>query len=303
MGKRFVSIGEAMVELAGGENELYRLGFAGDTLNTAWYARALLGTDWSVDYVSALGDDRYSARLRDFLGENRIGTGHIQTIAGKTAGLYVIHQADGDRHFTYWRSDAAARRMADDRAALEAGIEGADLVYFSGITIAILDPKSRRTLLEIIAAQRARGATVAFDPNIRPRLWESEEATKEAITASAAVSDIVLPTYGDDKGYFGDASPEATAARYRALGAREVVVKDGSGPALAVLADAEERMAAEPVDNVVDATGAGDSFNAGYLAARLAGEDAATSLRRAHRLAAQVIGHHGALVAHDKLGA
>ena len=58
-GKRFVSVGECMIEMSGGTDDLYRLGYAGDTLNTAWYARALLPQDWQVDYVTALGDDRY----------------------------------------------------------------------------------------------------------------------------------------------------------------------------------------------------------------------------------------------------
>ena len=72
MAKRFVSIGECMLEMSGGEGGMYKFGFAGDTLNTAWYANALLGNDWSVDYVTALGDDLYSGQMRDFLDENRV---------------------------------------------------------------------------------------------------------------------------------------------------------------------------------------------------------------------------------------
>ena len=50
-----------MIEMSGGESGMYRLGYAGDTLNTAWYMRALLPEDWQVDYVTALGDDIYSS--------------------------------------------------------------------------------------------------------------------------------------------------------------------------------------------------------------------------------------------------
>ena len=67
MTKRIVSIGECMIEMSGGEDRSYRLGYAGDTLNTAWYLRALLGKDWSVDYATALGEDRYSNDIRAFL--------------------------------------------------------------------------------------------------------------------------------------------------------------------------------------------------------------------------------------------
>ena len=82
MTKRFVSVGEAMIEMSGGEEGLYRLGYAGDTLNSAWYAKALLPEGWSVDYATALGDDMYSNEMRAFIAKAGIGTEKIQTIAG-----------------------------------------------------------------------------------------------------------------------------------------------------------------------------------------------------------------------------
>ena len=103
---------------------MYRLGYAGDTLNTAWYMRALLPEDWEVDYVTALGDDMYSGQMRAFIDKAGIGTGHIQTIEGRRPGLYMIHQDKGDRHFTYWRGQSAAKLLADDPAALEAALDG-----------------------------------------------------------------------------------------------------------------------------------------------------------------------------------
>src|SRR3954467_11481519 len=102
-------MGEAMIEMAGGADRQYRLGYAGDTLNTAWYMRALLGADWSVDYFTALGEDRYSGDIRGFLDGNNIGTQFIGTVKGRRPGLYMIHQEGGDRHFTYWRDQSAAR--------------------------------------------------------------------------------------------------------------------------------------------------------------------------------------------------
>ena len=63
---RFVSVGECMIEMSGGDEGNYRLGYAGDTLNTAWYARARLPAEWDVDYVTALGDDIYSQRMAQF---------------------------------------------------------------------------------------------------------------------------------------------------------------------------------------------------------------------------------------------
>lgn len=295
MPKRLVSVGECMIELSGGEARQYRLGFAGDTLNAVWYARARLPQDWATDYVTALGDDAYSAEIRSFLTTNGIGTGHIQTIAGRRPGLYLIRQEQGDRQFTYWRENSAARLLAEDPPALAAAFEGADLIYFSGITLAILSARGRGRLLKAIVRARNGGARIAFDPNARPVLWKSLAIMGSTMTVAAGLSDIVLPTFSDERATFGDADAAATRSRYLDLGVGEVVVKDGSAPALLGFAG---QLAEVPATQgtVVDATGAGDAFNGAYLAARLNGADPLEAAAAAHRVAGLVIGHRGALI-------
>ena len=297
MGKRFVSIGECMVEMSGGEDRTYRLGYAGDTLNTIWYARALLPADWTSDYVTALGDDLYSMQMRAFLDAAGIGTGHIQEIPGKRPGLYLIHQHEGDRHFTYWRDNSAAKLLAEDEAALASALKGADLIYFSGITLAILTPRARGRLLKAIIAARDGGARIAFDPNARPALWRSPTVMRTHITVGATLADIVLPSFADETQFFGDVTREETAERYLGLGIEEVAVKDGGEPALiATRADGAETVAPQPGARLVDPTGAGDAFNGTYLAARLTGQSPSEAARAAHRVAGIVVGHKGALV-------
>ncbi|WP_127752016.1 sugar kinase [Devosia sp. 1566] len=296
MSKRFVSIGECMIEMSGGEDRQYRLGYAGDTLNTAWYMRALLEPDWSVDYFTALGEDRYSADIRAFLEQHRIGTKHIGTIKNRRPGLYLIHQEGGDRHFTYWRDQSAARLLAEDKGALHVALEGASMVYFSGITLAILQPRARGRLLGAVVVAREAGATVVFDTNLRPALWTSQRVMASMLTAAASLCDIVLPTHGDEAPVFGDRSVEETAERYLELGVGEVVVKDGGNPALVATATERVKVAPPPAGSVVDATGAGDSFNGAYLSARLAGKGLQEAAEAAHRVAGIVIGQKGALV-------
>ena len=299
--KRFVSVGECMVEMSGGEDGQYRLGYAGDTLNTAWYARARLPQGWDVDYTTALGDDLYSQQMVDFFDGAGIGIGHIQKIPGRRPGLYLIHQAEGDRHFTYWRGQSAARAMADVPGALNDALAGADVAYFSGISLAILPPRGRGKLMQAIHRAKEAGARVAFDPNERPALWTSPRVMGSTITAAAILADVVLPTFPDEAALFGDASPEAVAQRYLSWGAEEVVVKNGAEPAFVASREAEGWVAPKPGAVSVDPTGAGDSFNGAYLAARAQGASPLEAADAAHGLAAQVIGHRGALVPHDAL--
>lgn len=292
-----LSVGEAMVELSASPDPgLWHLGFAGDTLNTAWYLRRLLPADQAVGYLTRVGQGGFSTRLRDFIAAAGIVTDHIATDPVREVGLYAIDLKDGERSFTYWRSDSAARGLADDAEALARGFDAAALIYLSGITVAILPPAARETLAVEIARARSNGARIVFDPNLRPRLWEDAATMRAAITRFAGLSDLILPSFDDEATHFGDADPQATLARYLAAGARQVVVKAGGAPVHFSGAEGSGCVEALPLATPVDTTAAGDSFNAGYLAAGLAGASVDRAIRAGHEVARKVIGARGALV-------
>lgn len=297
--RSFVAIGEVMVELssrADPEGESWHMAVAGDTLNTAWYARAMLSSDWTVSYFTALGTDRYSKRIRDFITASGIDASRIRTVPDRQPGLYMIHQQDGDRHFTYWRDRSAARLLADNVDVLKEAVLGADLIYFSGITLAVLRADGRAALIAEIEAARGAGTKVAFDPNIRPSLWFDKTELRASLAAAAAVSDVVLPTFGDELLLFEDKDLLATAQRYLDYGAREVVVKNGAEPALVRHVGGYFKSMPQSVENIVDTTGAGDSFNGAYLAQRAMGAPPEEAVRQAHHVAGICIRHSGALV-------
>ena len=210
-GGRIVCIGEAMAELAPVEDGLYRLGFAGDTLNTAWYLRALLAPEWHVAFASALGDDPVSGGLAAFVAGAGIGTEGLMIRPGLACGLYLIRLVEGDRQFAYWRGQSAARTLARDAGELAGAIGPADWLHLSGITLAILPPEDRTRLLAEVARRRAAGARVSFDPNYRPRLWETPEAARDWTARAAALSDLAFPSVSDEAALWGDADPGAAA--------------------------------------------------------------------------------------------
>ncbi|MEO3385641.1 sugar kinase [Mesorhizobium sp. CAU 1741] len=298
--KKIASIGECMLELSGAGSN-WRMGHAGDTFNTLWAIKALMPPDHWVDYVSAFGDDPFSAQQLAFFAEHGIGTAHSPKIAGARPGLYAITLDGAERSFTYWRADAAARRLADDPSELAKSLADRDLVYFSGITLAILDANARGALLSALKAVRKAGSLVAFDPNYRPRLWSSMDEARTTIESALAITDIALPTFPDEHMLYGDAEPLATVDRLRQAGIGEIVVKDGTEPALIAAGGHTESIPAMHVEHPVDTTGAGDSFNGGYLAARLHGHAPVEAARRAHKVAASVVQVHGALAPFETL--
>lgn len=295
----FAAIGECMIELSGAQGDQWRMGFAGDTLNTTWYVRALTDPDFAVDYITAFGDDPFSVKQRSFLRENGIHTAHSPVIVGARPGLYAITLTGAERSFTYWRNDAAARHLADDPEALAKSLDGRQMIYFSGITMGILSPRSRQNVLNAVSNARRQGSRIVFDANYRPRLWENIETAKQVLSNAFHVTDIALPTFPDENALFGDATPADTANRIASYGVREIVVKDGTEPALVVTPDARTKVPASRA-KAVDTTGAGDSFNGGYIAARLAGLDPITAVSRAHKVAARVVEFHGALAPMDE---
>ena len=297
MSHRFLSIGECMLELSPAGPGQFALGFAGDTFNTAWYLARLSVPQVEVAYLSAIGDDEPSRNLAAFLRDSGI-TPELAVRKGGHVGLYMISLRNGERSFSYWRDTSAARTLADDLDRLP-GLKPGDTAYFSGITLAILPDAGRARLLSALTRARAEGVTVMFDPNLRPRLWPSAAAMCAAIMEGAAVADIVLPSYEDEAGHFGDTDKEATADRYAAQGCGLVVVKDGPGAVL--IRKGEERLEVMPdrVAEIVDTTAAGDAFNAGFWAALHQGASLAEAARAGCRLSARVIGQRGALVALD----
>lgn len=298
--KRVLVIGEAMVELrpAGHNDGQYASAIAGDVYNTAVYLKRLAGEDAQVSFLTALGDDALSQRMRATFDAEGVDTGLVRTIEGGTPGLYMIHTDDqGERSFTYWRSSAAARRMleGDSLDALTATFAGFDLVYFSGITLAILPPDHTAMLIAAAEAARSKGTAIAFDPNYRARLWAAPELAIAAFDNAFAISGIILPGMDDEYELYGSQSPEETLQRLDKTDPAHIILKAGKQIHLYTKDKGVEVLPVTPVERPVDTTAAGDSFAAGFLSGWLEGLPAADCVARAARVAAFVVTQPGAI--------
>jgi len=294
---RVVAVGEVMIELARGADGRFGLSYGGDTFNTAVYlARAGV----PVAYATALGDDPYANEVRAFAAAEGVAGDTMVQAPGRTTGLYLIEtDAAGERKFYYWRDSSPARELFElpKWEVIAETLVAARLIYFSGVTLSLYSNLGLGRFLAVIEFARQNGVKVAFDGNFRPRGWKGDLARTRAVFVEALRRiDIALPTFDDEALLWGDSSPEATIDRLQAFGIDEIVVKNGPNSALVATGAARELVPVPHVQVPVDTTAAGDSFNAGYLAARLAGEAPPVAAISAHRLAGEVIRHRGAIM-------
>lgn len=292
-------IGEGMVELSLSSErpDMAGLGFAGDTLNTAIYLKRS-APELTVRYATKLGRDTLSDRMMTLMQDEALDTSLVFRSDALLPGLYAIHtDAMGERTFTYWRENSAARQLMVMPGLTEADLVGHDLVFLSAISLAILPSDDRSRLLDWLKNYRAAGGQVAFDSNHRPALWPSADTARETVEAMWQQTDIALPSVDDECALFGDSGEDAVMNRLRNLGVKSGALKRGQlGPRAL---DGSASPACDPVEKVVDSTAAGDSFNAGYLAARLAGATETDALLAGHTMAAKVLQYRGAIVPRD----
>ena len=295
--KRAICIGEAVVELARGGDGRFALASSGDAFNTAIY---LARAGAPAAFASALGDDVFSDAIVSLAQAEGVATDLILRVPGRLPGLTIADaDAQGSRRMHSWREAAPARELFElaNWSRVAEGLLAARLIYFSGITLSLYSNIGLGRFLAAIELARGNGVKIAFDGNFRPRDWKGDlTRTRTVFAETLKRVDIALPAYDDEAVLWGDPSPEATIARLQAFGVNEIVVKNGPNSAIVASADGREAVPVPEVVVPVDASAAGDGFNAGYLAARLAGRGASKRPRPRTSSPAQVIRHRGAIM-------
>jgi 2-dehydro-3-deoxygluconokinase len=294
---RVVAIGEAMIELLRGSDGRFGLSCGGDTFNTAIYL-ARSGLD--VAYATALGDDPYSDSVHALATAEGVATDLMLRVPGRKTGLSLIDTDQaGKRRVHDWREAAPARELFElpDWSRIADSLITARLIYFSGVTLSLYSNTGLGRFLAVIELARQHGVKIAFDANFRPHAWKGDlPRTRTVFMEALKRVDIALPAYDDEAVLWGDPSPEATVDRLQAFGIAEIVVKNGPNSALVAVGGQRDFVPVPQIVKPVDTTAIGDSFNAGYLAARLSNEGAVAAATAAHRLAAEKIRHRGAII-------
>lgn len=287
------ALGEGMLEfnqtVAGQPG--YLQGFGGDTSNAA-IAAARAGA--RTAYLSRVGGDSFGRALLQLWQREGVDTGAVESDASAPTGIYfVTHGAQG-HEFTYRRAGSAAARMTPHwlQGAPAAVIRASRILHVSGISLAI-SPEACETALAAMQLARGQGTLVAFDSNLRLKLW-TLEAARAGIARAMALCDIFLPSLEDITALNGMQDAAQVIDWGHAAGAATVVLKQGAGGTLVSDGQRRESIAAHRV-TMADATGAGDCFAGNLLARLAAGDDVFAAARYANAAAALAVQGFGAV--------
>lgn len=298
-----VVMGECMVEfspLADGE---YKQSFAGDVYNTAVYLKRLLANASNVSLLTAVGKDSLSQQMLQVLAQENINSEFVEQLYSQQMGAYLIQTSeDGERSFVYWRDTSAAKSTLSSlsEASKKKLIAQTDIFYFSGISIAILNPLDRQLFWQLLGLLKSAGVQIVFDSNYRAKLWQNNEEAKSQFEQAFGYANVVFAGVEDFEFLYGSGAFDAITAYLQPFEIDEVIIKNGANEMMCIAKGHSCFIPVTVVKNVVDTTSAGDSFNAGYLAAKQMGYSLPDAVEYAAKIAAIVIQHHGAIVASDK---
>ncbi len=261
-----IGIGECLVEFSDVGDGQYQVGYSGDVLNALATARRL---GMQTGILTALGDDPFLPGLFGVLEEEHIDRSRVPVLEGKPNGIYFIYlDESGTRRFHFVRNNSAARETftCQDLPPLIEYARSASALLFSSIPLAVM--KGRDKFFELLRA--IKGETIlAFDLNVRRRLWDNMRDLIGSLDELAPLLDVLFITDEDDALLFGQRPASEAIEDYARRGFRQIVFRRGGSPTLVKNETESFGVPVPHATKIVDTTGAGDAFNAGFIAAML----------------------------------
>ena len=215
-------------------------------------------------FLGKVGQDMHGEFLRATLEEQGIDTtGLVTDPDAFTTLAFVALAPNGEREFSFARKPGADTRLTEGELARD--VIAASRVFHVG-SLSLTDEPARSATLAALACAREAGCVLSYDPNYRANLWPSVEAAMDQMRSVVPQMDLMKLSDEECELLTGEKDPEAAAASLLERGPKVVAVTLGAGGAYVRCAEGGAEVAGFPAD-AVDATGAGDSFWGGFLAA------------------------------------
>lgn len=227
-------------------------------------AVARLGVD--AAFVGRLGDDLFGHFIREALESTGVDTSAVkrQPPPTRTTLAFVDISEDGDRKFTFYRSDPAADELLSPDDITPDIFAGGSFANFGSIPL-ITEPV-RSATLRFAELANEHDVAVAFDVNLRADLWPSLDDFRKAIEPVIDLSRLVKLSDDELEPVLGTSDPDEACDLLLDRGVELALVSMGDAGATYATSDFRGEVEAIEIDQVVDATGAGDAFLGATLA-------------------------------------
>jgi len=252
------AIGECLIEFNELEGGFYSRALAGDVVNTLFYANRL---GLQSEFISCFGNDPFTKSIVQFFKKEGVSIEHVP-ILNQNNGVYFVQVQSGQSVFHFLRKDSAATETLNALSIDEIGsvISSSHQFLFTGVGLAVL--KNKEKLVALLP--NLKDTRLYFDINFRPSLWSDPAELIDMVKEIAHTVHTIFVSEGDDAKLFGTRSVKKAMEHYRSLGYERGVYRVGEQGAYAWLGNTAYYATALNVA-VVDTTGAGDAFNAGFL--------------------------------------
>ncbi len=213
-------------------------------------------------FVGKAGNDMHGRFLRDTLQQAGINTAGL-TLSDEyfTTLAFVNILPDGDREFSFARTHGADKMLTTEELPREL-IEQCGIFHVGSVSLS--DGPAREATFAGVKMAKAAGAVITYDPNYRAKLWQSEELAVHWMREMLPFVDMIKISDEETFLVTGYAEPEKAAEKLVSDGIAVAVVTLGKDGAYVRTADGGQFVPGFAA-HAVDATGAGDSFWAGFL--------------------------------------
>lgn len=245
----------------------------------------------TAGWISSLGEDEFGMLIRrTFMGEG-VDLSRVAADHSRPTGIFFREAVgNGEYRNFYYRKNSAASAIRPDQLD-EEYIASAKWLHLTGITMAVSE-SALETVVRAAEIAKAHGVKVCFDPNLRLKMWTIEQA-RSAMERIWPLVDVALPGAEEGELLFGSGEPDDIARELSGRGVGCTIVKIGADGAIGYENGEKVVSPGFKVKHVVDAFGAGDSFAAGIIAARLKGYSLAEQLRYANAIGAMAVSAPG----------
>jgi fructokinase len=253
--------GEALIDMLPRKTEDGEAAFApypgGSVFNTAI---ALARLETPVSFFTGLSDDLFGDRLAKVLTANGVDQSLIARAARPTT-LAFVTLTGGNASYTFYDENTAGRMVSE--ADLPEVPDTCEAAFFGGISLAV-EPCAEAYVALADRMSRA-GRLIMLDPNIRPGFIVDEDRYRARMERLLSLADVVKVSDEDLAWLMGDGDTGVLAEAMRARGPALVLVTQGA-EGVTAHGGGDPVHHPTPKAEVVDTVGAGDTFNAGFLA-------------------------------------